>query len=138
MDQQAIEEAIGKVLARKITFAELLGTLMKEGLEAYHVDFVRNEFRYYARGGESLVLTVALRHDGVAPEFSADKLEAINKRVQAGEAGYADFVREATAAGCAFYIVYLYGKKVRYFGRDGDECIQYFPGARQDARSATN
>ncbi len=138
MNQQVIEEVIGKALARKIAFPELLGTLMKEGVEAYHVDFLRDEFRYYARNGESLALSVALTHDGVAAEFSATELEKINKRVQAGEAGYADFVREAPAIGCAYYIVYLYGKKVRYFGRDGDEYIQYFPGARQDARTATN
>lgn len=138
MNETVLKETIDKALARKITFSELVGIMTKEGVEAYHVDFLRNEFRYYARSGESVVLSVALRHDGVAPEFSAEKLEAINRRVQAGEAGYADFVREAAVVGCAYYIVYLCGKKVRYFGRDGDEYIQYFPGARQDARSATN
>jgi uncharacterized protein YbcV (DUF1398 family) len=50
--------------------------------------------------------------------------------VQAGQAWYADFVKEGAAAGCAYYIVYIYGKKMRYLGRDGDEYIQYFPGSR--------
>jgi uncharacterized protein YbcV (DUF1398 family) len=138
MRQEVLQETIEKALAKKLTFMELLAILMKEGVEAYHVDFMRNEVRYYSRNGESVVLSVALPHGEVAPDFSADKLDAINKRVQAGEAGYADFVREATAIGCAYYVVYLYGKKARYFGRDGDEYIQYFPGARQDARAAAN
>jgi uncharacterized protein YbcV (DUF1398 family) len=69
-------------------------------------------------------------HDGVAPDFSAGILENVNKRVQAGQAWYPDFVREGAAAGCAYYIVYLHGKRVRYFGRDGDEYVQYFPGSR--------
>ena len=87
-------------------------------------------FAITRKNGESFVTAAALVHDGVAAEFSAEKLEAINKRVQAGEAVYADFVKEAPVAGCAYYIVYLNGKKVRYFGRDGDEYIQYFPGLR--------
>ncbi|MGA7915480.1 MAG: DUF1398 family protein [Candidatus Acidiferrales bacterium] len=130
MNQAVFQELIAKALAAKITFAGILAALVREGIESYHVDFLRNEFRYYAKNGESFVTPAALVHDGVAAEFSAEKLEAINKRVQAGQAVYADFVREAPAAGCAYYIVYLQGKKVRYFGRDGDEYIQYFPGSR--------
>jgi hypothetical protein len=49
--------------------------------------------------------------------------------VTSGRAGYADFVRESPAAGRAYYIVYLKGKMVRYFGRNGGEHIQYFSGA---------
>ena len=66
----------------------------------------------------------------VAADFSAEKIEGINQRVQAGQAAYPDFVREGAAAGCAYYIVYLNGKKVRYFGRDGGEYVQHFPGSR--------
>lgn len=131
MNEAMFRELIDKALAKKITFPQILATLSKDGVESYHVDFLRNEFRYYARDGESLVMSVPLVHAGVTPEFSAEKLDAINKRVQSGEWSYADFVREGPAtAGCAYYIVYLNGKKVRYFGRDGDEHVQLFPGSR--------
>ncbi|MGA8406530.1 MAG: DUF1398 family protein [Candidatus Acidiferrales bacterium] len=130
MNQALIRQLIAKALAATISFPEILQSLAKERVESYHVDFLRNEYRYYATGGESFVTEVALAHGGVGREFSAKKLESINKRVQARQASYADFVREGTAAGCAYYIVYLQGKKVRYFGRDGDEYIQYFPGSR--------
>ncbi len=130
MDKTVLRDALDRSLAKAITFPELLAILQKEGVESYHVDFLRNEYRYYARNGESLVTDVALMHDGVAADFSAERIENINKRVQSGQAWYPDFVREGTAAGCAYYIVYLYGRKVRYFGRDGDEYIQYFPSAR--------
>ena len=130
MNQNLLTSLINRALARAITFQEILGTLTKEGIESYHVDFLRNEWRFYATSGESFVTAVPFAHDGVAPDFSADALHAINRRVQAGLAGFADFVRESTKdAGCAFYIVYLKGKKVRYFGRDGDEHIQLFPGS---------
>lgn len=131
MNEAMARELIEKALARKITFPQILATLGENGVESYHVDFVRNEFRCYSNNGESLVTAVPLVHDGVASEFSAEKLDSINKRVQSGEWSFADFVREATVtAGCAYYIVYLNGKKVRYFGRDGDEHVQHFPGSR--------
>lgn len=130
MDTAVLKQLIDGSLARRITFPEILGALLKEGVESYHVDFLRNEYRYYAKSGESFITSVPLAHDGVAQEFSAEQLDAINKRVQSGQAGYPDFVREGTAAGCAYYIVYVGGKKVRYFGRDGGEHVQYFPGSR--------
>ena len=130
MDKTAIKDLVNKALACAITFPEILATLQKESVESYHVDFPRNEYRYYARNGESLVMDVALVHDGVVREFYADKIESINKRVQAGKAWYPDFVKEGAAAGCAYYIVYIYGRKVRYFGRDGDEYIQHLPSSR--------
>jgi len=130
MNQPLIQESIRKALAKEITFREILETLGKEGVESYHVDFLRDELRYYAASGESFVTSAPLQHSRVAAEFSADKLERINQKVQAGQAAFPDFVREGTAAGCAYYIVYLHGKKVRYFGRDGGEYIQHFPGSR--------
>lgn len=131
MNEATIRELVEKALAKKITFPEILATMSQNGVESYHVDFLRNEFRCYTGKGGSLVTSVPLVHDGVAPEFSAEKLDTINKRVQSGEWSFADFVRDSTAkAGCAYYIVYLNGKKVRYFGRDGDEHVQHFPGSR--------
>lgn len=130
MDKAVIQGLLERALARSITFSEILGALTKEHVESYHVDFLRNECRYYATNGESVVVSMPFAHVGVAQEFSAEKFDAINQRVQAGKAGYPDFVSEGTAAGCAYYIVCINGKMVRYFGRDGGELVQYFPGAR--------
>lgn len=128
MNSARLEGLLDQALRREITFPEILKLLAQEEVESYHVDFLRKECRYYSRQGDSLAVPVGLDHDGVATEFSAERLAAINARVQGGEAGYADFVRAGAAAGYAYYIVYLYGKMVRYFGRDGGEHIQYFPG----------
>jgi len=130
MNQVLIQGLIDKALAESISFPEILANLTREAVEPYHVDFLRNECRYYAANGESFVTGVALVHGAVALEFSAERLAAINKKVQSGEAWYPGFVREAAAAGCAYNIVYLNGKKDRYFGRNGGEHVQYFPGAK--------
>ncbi len=136
MNGTVLKDLVDKALARAITFPQILATLKTQHVEAYHVDLLRREYRFYDRDGQSLVMSVALVHDGVAPGFSAERLESINRRVQAGQAGYPDFVRESAAAGCAYYIVYLEGRKVRYFGRNGEESIQYFPGSVPAADAA--
>lgn len=130
MNKAIVREMLDRALAGTNSFPEILAVLSKEGVESYHVDFLRNECRYYSLNGESLVTELPFFHDAVGSEFSAERLEAINQNVQAGKAKFKDFVQEGTAAGCAYYIVYLTGKKVRYFGRNGDEYIQYFPGSR--------
>lgn len=130
MNEPIVRGLLSKSLRREITFPEILATLVQEGVESYHVDFLRNECRYYAKNGESVVAAMAFEHDGIAPEFSAEALAAINQRVQSGRATFADFVKEGPAAGCACYTVYVNGKMVRYFGRDGGEHIQYLPGSR--------
>lgn len=130
MNKALIQDLIEKALARKITFPEILATLVGEGVESYHVDFLRNEVRYYTKDGESIVVNASFVHGRVDSQFSAKRLDAINREVQAGHASYADFVLEGTAAGCACYAVYLNGKLVRYFGRDGGEHVQYFAGTR--------
>ena len=94
MDKPTIQSVIDRSLGKVSTFPEILATLQKEGVESYHVDFLRNEYRYYAKNGESFVTDVALVHDGVAPVFSAEKLENTSKRVQSGQAWYPDFVME--------------------------------------------
>lgn len=130
MNEPLVGELLRKSLLREITFPQILATLAQEGVESYHVDFLRNECRYYARSGASFVITMTFEHDGVAPDFSAEALAAINQRVQSGQASFADFVKDGPAAGCACYAVYVGGKMVRYFGRDGGEHIQYLPGSR--------
>lgn len=130
MNKALIQDLIENALARKITFPEILATLTREGVESYHIDFLRNEVCYYAKDGESIAVNASFVHQGVAAEFSTEKLDAINRSVQSGQASYADFVREGTAAGCAFYVVYLNSRLVRYFGRDGGEHVQYFSGSR--------
>lgn len=130
MNEAIGRDLIHKALAGQITFPEILATLAKESVECYHVDFLRNECRFYTKSGDSAAVQIEFLHNGVAPEFSPETIEAINRRVQAAAASYPDFVKEGTAAGCACYAVYVNGKKARYFGRDGGEYVQLFPGSR--------
>jgi hypothetical protein len=105
MNERLARQLLDKALLGRITFSEVIATITKEGVESYHVDFLRNECRYYLKSGESFAIGVAFKHNGVAPEFSAAALDAINKRVHSGQAFCSDFVEEGPAAGCAYYMV---------------------------------
>lgn len=128
MNPVVVQPLLGRSLAREITFPELLATLASEGVESYHLDFLRDECRYYGSAGETLALEVPLVHGPVAGRLSIDELRAANQRSQSG-APFTDFVRDAPAAGCACYAVYPRGRKVRYFGRNGEEHVQDLPGS---------
>lgn len=130
MNIAKIKETIDLTLEGKITFPQVVGTLIGEGVESYHVDYVRSENTYYLPNGESHREAVPHKFPNPAKEFSADKVKATIKRVQAGEINYNTFSEEVIQAGCAFYIAYLSGKRVIYFGREGDFHIEYFPGAK--------
>lgn len=88
MNKVLIQELIDRSLARGISFPEILANLRREGVESYHVDFLRDEYRYYAGNGECFVTSVPPVHGAVAVDFSAERIAAINKKVQAGEAWY--------------------------------------------------
>lgn len=44
---------------------------------------------------------------------------------------FRDFSRRAAEAGAAGYFAFLRGQRVTYFGRQGDQHVEWFPGAKQ-------
>ncbi|TGN08722.1 hypothetical protein [Leptospira ilyithenensis] len=75
MNIQTLKEIVDLTLAGKITFPQVVGILLKENVESYHVDFVRAENRYYTANGESHLEPVPHQFPIVAEDFSA---EAVN------------------------------------------------------------
>ncbi|HEV8051594.1 MAG TPA: DUF1398 family protein [Parachlamydiaceae bacterium] len=127
MNKAIIQSTIDGSLAGTLTFPEVVGTLLKEGIESYHVDFLRNENTYYHMNGDSLVVDTKHMHGEIAREFSAEEVKSAIKKVQSGKVNYTEFCLEAIASGCACYTAYLNGKKVIYFGRNGDHHVEHFP-----------
>ncbi|TGN19996.1 DUF1398 family protein [Leptospira idonii] len=127
MNLKTIKETVEKTLSAQITFPQVVGILLQEGIESYHVDYVRSENRYYTSEGETHLEPVPHDFSAAALEFSAEDVRKTIKRVQAGEINYIEFSKEVLKAGCVYYIAYLKGKKVIYFGREGEFHIEEFP-----------
>ena len=65
----------------------------------------------------------------VAAEFSTEGIRADILDSQRNAQHYRDFTQRAMEAGVQGYFAFLRGKRVTYFGRQGDQHVEWFPGA---------
>ena len=130
MDTEAMHRALEGSLAGRMTFPEVVGTLIGAGVESYFADLVRGEETFYAPGGETHVEKMGLPSRKVADDFSHGGIVAAIRAAQADEIRYPEFLNQAMAAGTAAYWAFLAGKRVIYFGRKGEFHVEEFPRPR--------
>jgi uncharacterized protein YbcV (DUF1398 family) len=120
-------------LAGTSPFPEIVGNLVSEGVEYYQVDYVSLSFRFYSENGAVVVAPLTFEDlPPVASRFNAAELRAAILDSQQNGQKYRDFCRRATAAGVQSYYAFLRGKRVLYLGRDGDQHVEWFPGAKPE------
>ena len=112
-----------------ITFPEVIHQLTEVGVERYHADYSRQETTYYLPDGGSLVVPVPHPAQSIAEAFSSTLVEAAIRQSQRGQIAYTEFLKQTMAAGCIGYFVQITGRKVLYFGRQGDLHLEPFPNA---------
>ena len=127
MNVSLVQEVCRQALEAKITFPQIVGKLTAEGVESYHVDLVRHENRFYMPNGKTHVESVKHPAGIAAEKFSTEGVQSAIRASQRGEITYQEFIPRVLAAGCVLYVVYLTGKKVIYFGRDGASHTENFP-----------
>ena len=67
---------------------------------------------------------------GAALKFSAEGVEKAVRAIQRQQIAYREFCRLIADAGCVGYFVSLAGRRAVYYGRTGDEHVEWFPGAK--------
>jgi len=130
MNTEIINEVARTTMHGAMSFPEAVGKLIAAGVEYYHVDYMARRTTYYGGGGEAVV--IAIDYEGlprVPADFDAAALRADILDSQRNGQQYRDFNRRAMEAGTQGYIAFLRGKRVTYFGRQGDQHIEWFPGA---------
>jgi uncharacterized protein YbcV (DUF1398 family) len=112
-----------------MTFPQIVGALMTEGIESYLIDFRRGAATYYLPDGDSLELSTHKVDAPVAPAFDVVSIQAAIAEAQQLVRGYTypGFCRKVAAAGCAGYIVSFSGRRALYFGRTADTHVEHFP-----------
>lgn len=135
MNTEIILEAARATLAGTLPFPEIVGKLIATGVEYYHVDYVGMRKTFYSAEG-AVTLTSIPYEDlpPVAPDFDLAGLRAAILDSQQNGQKYRDFSKRAMAAGVQGYIAFLRGQRVTYWGRQGDQHTEWFPGA-EPARS---
>jgi uncharacterized protein YbcV (DUF1398 family) len=111
----------------EMTFPEIVGRLAQIDVERYHADYSRQETTYYLADGDSLVVAMPYSSHATAAEFSTSAVEAAVRQSQRNEHTYPDFIRKTMAAGCVGYFVQITGRRVIYFGRNGESHVEHFP-----------
>jgi uncharacterized protein YbcV (DUF1398 family) len=130
---QVIQECAKGALSGELTFPEIVRKLAEIGIERYHADYSRQEITYYFPDGDSRVVASPHPSHTTAVEFSSLSVEAAVRQSQRNQHTYLEFIRKTMAAGCVGYFVQITGRRVIYFGRNGDSHVEHFPPAPVNA-----
>lgn len=131
MKSEIVAEAARATLDGSIPFPEVVRRLIETGVEYYHVDYVALQKTFYSASGE--IVKTPINYEGlpsVSADFNAVALRAAILDSQQNGQHYRDFTARAMRAGVQGYIAFLRGQRVIYWGRGGDQHIEWFPGAK--------
>lgn len=131
MKSEVIAEAARATLDDSIPFPEVVRRLMETGVEYYHVDYVALQTSFYSTAGE--VIKTPINYEKLPPvanDLDRDVLHAAILDSQQKGLHYRAFTERAMKAGVQGYIAFLRGKRVTYWGRDGEQHTEWFPGAK--------
>jgi len=131
MNSEIILEVAAKTLAGTISFPDVVGQLIAAGVEYYHVDYVRLRMTCYSADGQTVTTPIALNGlPPVAPDLDGAALRANILDSQRNGQKFREFTRRAMTGGVQGYMVFLRGKRVMYWGRNGEQHVEWFPGAK--------
>jgi uncharacterized protein YbcV (DUF1398 family) len=131
MNAEQVADAARASLAGSRPFPEIVKQLFDNGVEYYQVDYASAAFRFYGPSGA--MVTVPLLFEDLPPiaaDFDRDALRTAILDSQQNGQKFRAFSQRATAAGVQGYFAFLRGQRVTYFGRQGDQHIEWFPGAK--------
>jgi uncharacterized protein YbcV (DUF1398 family) len=130
MNTNIIVETSRKTLAGTMSFGDVVSQLIAAGVEYYLVDFIGMKKSFYAATGD--VVVTPINYEDLPPvgtDFCPEDLRADILDSQKNGQAFRDFTRRAMEAGVQGYYAFLRGKRVTYFGRQGDQHTEWFPGA---------
>lgn len=130
MNTEIIAEAAKRTLDGTMSFPDVVRRLIEAGVEYYHVDYVTRRKTFYGTAGDAAVTAIDFEHlPDVAEDFDLAALRANILDSQQHGQKFRDFSRRAMEAGTQGYFAFLRGQRVTYFGRQGDQHTEWFPGA---------
>ena len=133
MNADVIRKMAEVTLSGAMPFPEIVGNLIKQGVEYYHVDFLSLSFSFYSANGGVVVAPLALEDlPEVATDFNAAELRAAILDSQQNSQKYPQFCARAMVSGVQSYFAFLRGQRVLYIGRQGDQHTEWFPGAKHE------
>jgi uncharacterized protein YbcV (DUF1398 family) len=125
--KEAIEKATHESHAGLLTFPEFLGRLIGVGVESYFVDYRNQSTTYYLSSNEAHNVPMAMPSIEIPASLNKDAIVSAIRGAQSDVVRYPEFLKLTMSAGCIGYIVWVAGKHVSYFGRQGEVHLERFP-----------
>jgi len=116
----------------RMSFPEVVKTLMEAGVESYFCDFRRATKTYSLPNGEFFEVRAEKIAVSTGTEFDLPRIRAAIREAQANgpDYTYKGFCEKVVSAGCVGYIVSFPGRRAVYFGRTAETHVEMFPGAK--------
>ena len=127
MNTRIMHEVLAQSQAGELIFPEVVRRLLAAGVESYFADLAKGEETFYTTGGQTHVEKMVLPLSPIANEFSSTGIVSAIRAAQTDTIRYPEFIKRAAAAGVIGYWAFLTGKKVIYFGRQGEFHVEDFP-----------
>ena len=131
MDADVISSLAKSTQDGSLPFPQIVGELIAQGVEYYHVDYASKSFTFYSADGESM--TAPLVFEGlpsISQDWDATALKEAIIDSQQNDQKFRQFCSRAMIAGVKGYFAFLRGQRVTYLGRAGDQHVEWFPGAK--------
>jgi len=125
--ESVIRETFNSSNDGRIHFGQVVSALLSVGVESYSVDYRAGRTTYYMPSGETLTLEMETKKVEIASDFSATRIKSAILGAQRGEVMYPEFKKLSQAGGCVAYTVWLTGRHVTYYGRNGETHVEDFP-----------
>lgn len=125
--ESVIRETANNSNEGRIHFGQVVDNLLGIGVESYHVDYRACRATYYMPCGETLTLDMHTPEVEIAKNFSEQAIKSAILGAQSGEVMYPEFKRLSQSGGCVGYTVWLTGRYVTYYGRNGETHVEKFP-----------
>jgi uncharacterized protein YbcV (DUF1398 family) len=127
MNTNSIHEVMLESHAGKLIFPEVVRRLLDAGVESYFCDLAARQETFYFPAGQVHTEKLTLPPATIAADFSQSGIVAAIRAAQSDTIRYPEFFKQSAAAGVIAYWAFLTGKKVIYFGRQGESHTELFP-----------
>ncbi|STX29706.1 Phage envelope protein [Legionella beliardensis] len=127
MNINVINECTELSFEGNIKFPDVIKQLAANKVERYLVDLVGKQKLNYGADNNVYTESLPLNGQAVSPTFDVAAIKSAILDSQQNKINYPDFLDRIIASGCSHYEVFITGRKVIYFGRDGSQHIELFP-----------
>ena len=125
--KETIEKCAHQSHAGLLTFPEALDRLIEVGVESYFADYRSQSTTYYLSSNQVCTVPMEMPLVEIPNSFNKDGVVSAIRGAQSDVVRYPEFLKLTMAAGCIGYIVWIAGRHVSYFGRQGEVHIEHFP-----------